>query len=594
MRFRLRTVVILGSLALSILALVPTWNFRKLTPAQQASSTPDVERLRKRSMHLGLDLQGGIHLVLGIDGEAFRNSLLASLKTGLTQRMKEDSLSVLDAQVSPEGLVILLPAAAAGREWTKYSGFFPELTSPVESPDPASADRIRVSFRLDPSRLSEEVHNATSRAIEIIRNRIDYYGVKEPVIQAQGSDRIVVELAGATDPAAAKELVGRTAQLEFHRVRTENDLVTALTTADSASGGRLKNLWTAERAQDGTVYAVWTPFESREEAERILASGSVQAATPVGSRIALGYENTRKDGTKIFPLYLIEREAAMTGSDLVNARPQPDPQTGKWLVPFQFGPEGADQMGRLTGELLPGNKPLGIVVDGRVVSAPSVKGQIRDRGQITGNFDLEGAKRLAVMLKAGNLPAPVKVLTERTVGPSLGRDSIEKGIRAAGVAFVLVILFMLVYYRAGGVVASVALCVNLFLLMGILAGFGATLTLPGIAGIVLTLGMAVDANVLIYERIKEELRAGRPFRNALDAGFDRAMTTILDSNITTAIPGVFLYQFGTGPVKGFALTLLVGIATSIFTGVYVSRYLLDILVWKGVKRIPLGESARAS
>lgn len=592
MRFRLRSVVILAALALSGLALLPSWNFRKLTPAQQASSSPEVEKLRKHSLHLGLDLQGGIHLVLGIDGEAFRNSLLTSLKTGITQRMKEESLSVLGSEITSDGLVILLPAAAAGRPWAEYSAYFPELTSPTETPDPASSDRIRVSFRLEPARLQEEVHSATSRAIEIIRNRIDYYGVKEPIIQAQGSDRIVVELAGATDPAAAKELVGRTAQLEFHRVRTENELVTALTAADSASGGRLQNLWHAERDRAGTVYGVWIPFEARAEAEAILSSGAVLAATPVGSRIALGYENVnRRDGTKNFPLYLIEREPAMNGSDLVNARPQPDPTTGKWLVSFQFGPEGAEAMGRLTGELLPGNKPLGIVVDGRVVSAPSVKGQIRDQGQISGTFDLEGAKRLAVMLKAGNLPAPVRVLTERIVGPSLGRDSIEKGLHAAVVSFVLVLLFMLLYYRAGGVVASVALCVNLFLLVGILAGFGATLTLPGIAGIVLTLGMAVDANVLIYERIKEELRAGRPFRNALEAGFNRAITTILDSNVTTAIPGFFLYQFGTGPVKGFALTLLIGICTSLFTGVYVSRYILDFLVWKGVKRIPLGGGA---
>lgn len=588
MRFKFRTFVILCGVALCGYALYPTIQFYRLSPAERLGGGERVERLRKRAMHLGLDLQGGIHLVLGIDEAEFRANLLGTLRRRLEKFLREEGLEPQEVRLEENRIVALLPAASAEHDWSRLSSHLELITSP--SIEEANAASVRAVFPLDEEEFRKEVREASDRAMQIIRNRVDFYGVKEPIIQKAGEDRIVVELAGATDPGAAKELVGRTAQLLFHRVRSEVELARALAAVDSAVGGGLANLYRVDRnPQTGEPLpgGIYVPRENLTEVEALLSPA--RQAVAAEDRIALGFvERSRRTGEEIVPLYLLEKDPAMTGEDLVNAHVFFDPMTNAPAVAFELGPEGAAQMAELTGELLPENKPMAIVVDGRVVSAPQVKGRIRDRGQITGSFDVEEAKRLAVMLKAGNLPAPVVILEERTVGPSLGRDSIEKALRSGVAGFVAVAVVMLLWYRAGGLVASLALLLNIFFLVGLLSGFGATLTLPGIAGLLLTIGMAVDGNILIFERIREEARAGRPFRAAVEGGFAKAFSTIVDANLTTAIAGLFLYQFGTGPIRGFALTLLMGIGTSVFTVLYCSRYFFDLLLYKGVKRLPMG------
>ncbi|MBI4371165.1 MAG: protein translocase subunit SecD [Elusimicrobia bacterium] len=388
--------------------------------------------------------------------------------------------------------------------------------------------------KLDPK---VSINDAMSQAIEIIRNRIDQFGVAEPLIVRQGLRWIVVQLPGVTDSAHAKELVGKTALLEFRMVDE----------SESARQALEKIL------EDGS------PF--------VGAAVSTAAAklVPPGDRLFTG-----KDGA----VYVLKEQVPLTGAQLETAKVNTGGEYGLPVVDFKFKPEAAAAFSRLTAANV--GKRMAIVLDDVVYSAPVIKGRISGgSGYVEGQFTPEDARALAIVLRAGALPAPVKVIEERVVGPSVGEDSIKDGVRSSAIGFLLVVLFMMVYYRASGIVAVIALALNLLLLLAVMAYLRSTLTLPGMAGVILSLAMAVDANVLIFERIREELRLGKPVKTALSLGYDRAFSAILDAHVTSLISAAFLFQFGTGPIKGFAVTLTIGLILSLFTSIVVTRMIFD-------------------
>jgi protein-export membrane protein SecD len=412
-------------------------------------------------------------------------------------------------------------------------------------------------MELDVSRLPQDadIKDAVDRAIEIIRNRVDQFGVAEPLIARQGERWIVVQLPGITNSVQAKEIIGKTALLEF----------------------RMEDESQAARDARSKIAELGDPFEKQPDGT-MAVTAAAKALVPKGDEILYGRESS---------FYIVRASAPLNGSQLDSARVETG-QSGMPIVAFKFKPLG----GKIFGDLTSANvgKNMAIVLDGMVYSAPVIKSPIRGgSGIIEGNFRMEEARNLAIVLRAGALPAPVRVIEERTVGASLGEDSIRAGLRACLIGGVLIILFMFVYYELGGLFANAALLLNLLFLLSMMAYFGSTLTLPGIAGILLTAGMAVDANVLIFERIREELRSGKPVRIAVDSGYDRAFSAILDSNLTTLISAVFLFQFGTGPIKGFAVTLTLGLMASMFTAITVTHMMFHAyLANRVVEKIRIG------
>jgi len=391
---------------------------------------------------------------------------------------------------------------------------------------------MHLVLRVETSKIPEEARKgALDRALEVLRNRIDEFGVKEPILQKQGKDKILIQLPGVTERDRAIKLIGQTALLEFKLVSKEPELV--------------------KRALEGNIPA--------------------------------GYELKYMDEESL----LVEKAASLTGEYLVNAEVRFDQSKfNQPIVGIKFNSKGARKFSRITADNV--GKRLAIILDGKIQSAPVIREKIPSgEAVISGRFGLQEAKDLAIVLKAGALPAPLVIEEERTVGPLLGRDSIAKGMQAIAIGGVAVTVFMVLYYFLAGIVALIALVFNILIIFGALGYFGATLTLPGIAGIVLTIGMAVDANVLIYERIREELRLGKTLAASVQAGYQKVFLTIFDANLTTLIAAVILFQFGTGPIKGFATTLSIGIAASMFTALFVTRVIFDFLTSKGLKRLPM-------
>ncbi|HEX2255067.1 MAG TPA: protein translocase subunit SecD [Thermoanaerobaculia bacterium] len=512
-----RSLLYRGLLILAVVALAA------------ASAWPLQEKI-----NLGLDLRGGMHLVLEVQtedaveaeldraAEILRDQAIEEELTGVQVRRGEDDELIVTG-VPPEG------DEAIGRIRTNQLG--------EQSWD---WDRRGDTIVFEPSAgfLAETRDMAVRQAQQTITNRVDAYGVAEPVIQQLGdSNRIVVQLPGVDDPERIRELIKNTAFLEFRR------------TEYPPGGGSVA---TREEIVDHYNGAVPEDVE-------ILESDQLDA-----------------EGRKIGTQYVaVGRASVVTGRDLKNARPDVG-QFGESVVGFSLTPEAGQRFGDFTGANV--GRGLAIVLDDKVVSAPVIEDRIGDRGIIRGNFTQQEVEDLSLVLRSGALPAGIVYLEERTVGPSLGRDSIQQGLRAGAIGFGLVILLMLLVYKRSGINAVTALALNVVLIFGALAYFGATLTLPGIAGIILTIGMAVDANVLVFERIKEELRAGRTVKSAIESGFAKALSSILDANVTTLIAALFLFQFGTGPIRGFAVTLSVGIFASVFTAVFVSRWIFDLLL----------------
>ncbi|MBU2599016.1 protein translocase subunit SecD [bacterium] len=388
---------------------------------------------------------------------------------------------------------------------------------------------VHLVLEVDKDYLPEgtELGDAVDRALEIIRNRVDEFGVSEPIIQKQGKEKILVQLPGIKDIERAINLIGKTALLKFKLVNEDN--------LEEAIGGKA--------------------FEGYE---------------------LLYQENENK---RKAPL-LLKIEPELTGANLIEAQVKFDPNMfNRPYIAIELDEEGANKFAEITGTNL--NKRLAIVLDDKIKSAPVIKSKISDgKAVIEGDFTLEEARDLAMVLRAGSLPAPIKIIEKRVVGPTLGEDSIKKGISAVLIGLVIIIIFMLAYYKLSGLVASLTLLVNLVIIFALISLFKATLTLPGIAGIALTIGMAVDANIIIYERIKEELRLNRTIRASIDTGYQRAFSAIFDSNLTTLIIGFVLFVFGRGPIKGFGVTLSIGIITTMFTAVYMSKVIFDFINFK--------------
>jgi len=477
---------------------------------------------------LGLDLKGGIHLVLQVQtGDAIRAEVDDAMER-VRSALAEKGFAPAELARSEDGLGFRL-VPAANTDSTVLDDVLAD-----QVPD-FRVDRgvaVTATLRADVARNLRDM--AVRQGLETIRNRIDQFGVAEPVIQRQGieGDRIVVQLPGVDDPARVKNLIRATAFLEIKPVANVAPTREALL---QAAGGTL----------------------------------------PADAEVVPGDIEDLEGNVTGRQFYQLKRASVVTGRDLRNARRSQD-EYGQPAVSFSLNPDGARRFGEYTGAHI--GEQMAIVLDNKVRSAPVIRGRITDSGIIQGSFTVQQAEDLALVLRAGALPASITYLEERTVGPSLGRDSVVRGLRAALVGLALVIAFMLVYYRGSGVNANVALVLNAVILLGAMAALKATLTLPGIAGIILTIGMAVDANVLIFERIREEMELGKTVRSAVDLGFSRAFATIVDTNLTTLIAALFLFQFGTGPIKGFAVTLSLGILISMFTAVFTSRTIFEAVL----------------
>ena len=491
-----------------------------------------------KKINLGLDLQGGMHLVLEVDTEKAVESTLERISQELRRDLKKKSIRYTGIKVHEgAGIALRLPDESVD----KFENFISKEYRDLRIDSRSGENGINTLIINLPA--DEALHikkMATEQALETIRNRIDQFGVSEPDIRIQGEKRILIQLPGIKNTQRAKELIGKTALLEFKLVDETHNVTTAL-----------------------------------------------NDNPPPGSEILYEIHKADKTGRSSKTPMLIKKRTALTGATLTDARVQIDSQYNEPYVSIKFDKKGARDFARITGANI--KKRLAIVLDNKVYSAPVIQGKISGgEARITGSFSTEEARDLAIILRAGALPAPVKILEERTVGPSLGSDSIKKGIFSIIAGGIIVVLFMLIYYKGSGLIADVALLVNILLIAGGLAALQATLTLPGIAGVILTIGMAVDANVLVFERIREELRFGRTPRAAIDAGYSRATLTILDANVTTLIAALVLFQFGTGPVKGFAVTLSLGVIASLFTALVLTRLIFDyFLINRKIKSLSI-------
>ena len=525
----------------------------------------------KKKINLGLDLQGGLYMVLGIDfAKVYRDEVLTYVRKS-QQTLKADgiettlgNLETSDSQDPKHSLVITNPQDLdKARARIKEMYGYPLRITKEES--------NTLTYGLGRDYLREIEDSALSKSIEVIRNRIDEFGVTEPEIVSQGTDRIVVQLPGVKDINRAKDLIGKTAKLEFKIV---NDQVTGQQLSD----------WMAKVKTAGIEFKKGDRFSDYlKKVNETLVND-----LPKGYEIAYGKTTNKNNEITSLDPYVVENTAALTGEELQEAFVRIDQENNSPYVALEFKPTGAKLFEDITGN----NKGrlMAIVLDGNVYSAP----QIRDRiaggsAQITlGQGDYENnmreARDLALVLRAGALPVELVFEEQRVVGPSLGADAIDKAQLASVIGSLLVFVFMMVYYKLSGFIACITILINVLFTLGILIAVGATLSLPGIAGIALTVGMAVDGNIIIYERIREEIRAGLTPFEAVRTGFDRAFWTILDANLTTALAGLCLLNFGTGPVRGFAVTLLIGIATTVYTSYFVSKVLFEMYVGRGNRK----------
>ncbi len=621
--FRFRILMIVGVLAFSIYLLYPTFadiqNTNKidkelslLTDELQKSNPtiseaelndlllikedslmiadPTIRDNREKRMKLGLDLQGGMYLVMEVNTA----KLIEKLAKDPDEKFKGFlKAAEAEAKITDVELVEILATKIkdAGLRLSRYFGSIREEDSDIIN------------------KLKEQEADAVTRAIEIISNRVNQYGVSEPSIQQQGARRIIVELPGIAKEDEAKRLLQGSALLEFKLVKEANFTVPIMNRIDEVlaaefSGSDSTSIEDTTDAKDLSAeeFAEKHPFFSiaiinpqspyadayvkegdKNQLMAYLRRPEVKNAIPDNAEFLFDAKPfTTQENENIYRLYLVNKVAELTGGVIEDAMANIDPRTTEPIVTMQMNSEGAREWARITGSNI--DRRCAIILDNAVYTAPTIQGKIPGgSSRITGMGDMNEAKLLQIVLKAGALPAPVDIIEERTVGPSLGQDSINKGFNSTMIGFFLVALFMIFYYKKSGVVSDLALFSTILMIMGILAGFQATLTLPGIAGIILTIGMAVDANVLIFERIREELATGKTAKAAVESGFTNSYSAILDSNITTFFTGIILYQFGAGPVQGFALTLMIGIAASLFSAFVVTRVIFDIMVAKGNK-----------
>jgi len=669
-----RIILTVVFIAAAILYLYPTYQDQQISKELHGLTGQDsldyvtknadkIKKSRDGRIKLGLDLKGGVYVVLDVDVVKLLQDISKKKDDPTLNQILTDLRSV--PETSDEPILNLLKARLKEKGLTLKS-FYGEIRDDENDVE---------------KKLSTEIDNAIDRAVEIVRNRVDQYGVAEPQIQKIGGKRIVVELPGVSNPDEVRKLLQGTALLQFQMLKdpetavkvmqninnvlvgkgvTDSTKTTAelkkdslkkntesLTSKDTSlkeSSGKkdlkkdttktkkdadkkstdttkkkdsdkkkdtLSNIDTGSASDTSAAnlseeefkqkfpffYLVRLNEESgtadgyvresdKEKVDLILKREDVKAVIPTDVMFAWSQRSFETGGEKIYTLYCLKKDAELTGKVIEDAKSNIDPQNNTPIVTMSMSTEGSADWARITGANI--NKRCAIVLDGVVYSAPVIRSKITGgNSQIEGMGSIQEAKLLEIVLKAGALPAPLKIAEERTVGPSLGEDSINKGLTSSFLALVFVALFMIVYYRVGGGIADLALVINVLFVMGIMASFKATLTLPGIAGLVLTLGMAVDTNVLIFERIREELGSGKPLRTAVDIGYKKAFSAIIDSHITSVITGIILYQFGSGPIQGFALTLLFGLGANLFTAIVITHFIFDIMLEKG-RHISIG------
>ena len=477
-------------------------------------------------VNLGLDLKGGVHLVMRVNtDDALR------LETETTAERLREALT----NTNPQAKIQVTGPSEFRVEGIKDDQAFRQASADIESIFTRSSGTGSYTFTMRPNVGRQLREDTVNQALQTIERRVNELGVAEPIVARHGSnDQILVQLPGVADVNRAKEIIGRTAILEL------------------------------KLAEQG-------PFPTREAALQ-----AVNNTVPPDMEIVTGTsEPGSSGGTPSTTYYIVKKVAAVTGRDLRNARPTLD-QNNQPAVSFSLNQDGARKFGQFTGSNIGRN--LAIILDNRVFSAPTIQDRITDEGRITGNFTTQEAQDLSLVLRSGALPASLTSLEERTVGPSLGADSIRAGVTAAVGGLLLVILFMFAYYKLAGLNAFVSIATNLIILLGMMAYLKATMTLPGIAGFILTIGMGVDSNVLIFERIKEELATAKGVRAAVNAGFDRVWWTIVDTHVSSLIAALFLFQFGTGPIRGFATTLFIGLVSNVFTAVFISRAMFEFVL----------------
>jgi preprotein translocase subunit SecD len=532
-----RLILLVLAVLLSVILFIPSTPLFSHLPEWWKQNLPS------KGITLGLDLQGGIHLVLEVEAERAVEIVVDRQATNLSDTLADKKIPVESVKrTGPTEITVVLASLDAKDAVLKLTDDqFPTLTHR------STVDRVMI-YDLKSDEAERVKKQAVTQALETIRNRIDQFGVAEPLIQQQGQRQIVVQLPGIKDPSRAKALIKNTALLEFKMLDEDHPVAKELPSKVPAG-------------KENEVL--------KESAAKIPPDDEI-----------LFERTVDKDTGRVWKTpYLVKKRAVLTGDVLTDARVQIGEFQNAY-VSITFDNTGAKLFDRITAENV--KKRMAIVLDNTIYSAPVIQERISGgHAQITGSFTTEEANDLAIVLRAGALPAPVKIIQDLTVGPSLGRDSIEKGVRSTIIAGIVVIMFMVVYYRMSGAIADFALILNLVCLLGALAGLNATLTLPGIAGIILTIGMGVDSNVLIFERIREELRTGKPVRPAVDAGYDKAFLTIVDSHVTTLITGLALFLFGTGPIKGFAVTLCLGIAINLFTALVGTKVIFDLISRRG-------------
>ena len=610
-----RYLVIGLILTWAVYTLLPTWQYQKMTENQKEDlrASGKLERIETKIIKQGLDLKGGMYIVL----EADIPTLLTNLATLDDERLKVIINKAEEESKNPDVDFFVALENNVKSDGIKLSRYYHEYGS--------SLDEILLS-------LKDEADDAINRVLEILQNRVDQFGVSEPTIQKQGKHRIVVELAGIQDSDRARSLLQSTALLEFYLVKNisvTNEMIAQLdnllkgdkdltkvelpnkpeekksddeATSVSELFGESEtiNTSTADNNEDDSQLSLNAPFSSLLTAlpgdigledknlyrfKKLLSLPEVATRLKNSNGQFLLSQNsqgmTDNSIEKIYKLYYVEDKPELTGGIVDEARADlgslGSGSAGQAVVSLSMNSDGSRTWSRVTGANI--GERIAIVLDKKVHMAPSIREKIPSgRTQIEGFANISEAKDLAIILRAGALPAPVNIIEERIVGPSLGADSIKQGTQAVTLGLILVLIFILIYYKFSGLIASFALIWNILIVLAVLASLQATLTLPGIAGLILTVGMSIDANVIIFERIREELRRGKTPKTAIDSGYSRAITTIVDANVTTLIASLVLYQFGTGPIKGFATVLFWGILISMFTAVFITRTIFNTYV----------------
>ena len=616
-----RIIITLCFVVLAVYFLWPTiqdYNYRnQLSKLRGQDSIAYAEKhhddmgdAKLKRMKLGLDLQGGMRVVLEVDVLQFLDDMAKN---------KDDKFRSIVKEVRNETAVNEAPV-------------IPVFTKKFID-DTIRLSRYYGSIRDDDakikSKLEDESNKAVDREIEIVRNRVDQYGVSEPNIQKQGGRRIIVELPGVKDENEVRQLLQGTAMLEFRMLKDPQISYKVMESIDKFLTGKLETDTTASTAastekkneplkrkdalteltggaavaeSDTTKEAQFMrehPFfmyvkpdqrgsgegyvaeKDKDRVIRLLNRPEVQQIMPQDFEFLWSAKTQAfQNGQKFYFLYAVRKTSELRGDVVTNAQASVDPEDNRPIVNMEMSSEGAREWGRITGANI--GKRIAIILDKGIFSAPVVQGKITGgRSRITGMDSPNEARLLEIVLKAGALPAPVSTIEQRSIGPSLGEDSIRAGLTSIMIAFILTVLFMVVYYHSAGGVADFALFFNILFILGVMASFSATLTIPGIAGIVLTIGMAVDANVLVNERVREELEGGKTLRAAIDTGYTKAFTAIFDGHVTSFLTGIVLYQFGSGPIQGFALTLMIGLVANLFSAIVITHVIMNIMMDKG-------------